>query len=387
VLSAAPIYDSEGDWTTPEEAIGWRTEWFSSNFPPINTDYACAVSVSNLVSELAFSGICCLHTQTIESLPSSSIVRTMCKDKNATYVNDNTALGSYRVRRGYERYGAAAYFDAKFNLIGVYTCSSGQYHSCPSSLMAWLDQDIPGNGNEPDLESIEFSEYRHAMWAWRVSGLALVTVADHLVNVHMIAANALVKASRTNLPIHHPLRSFLKIFTFRTIGINSKAYRTLIRPKGVVNRNWAFEEDDLQDLLENTPNTFQKNFKDYIPASMQSVEEFPVNQDLTEFCEAVTNLVRRYLLLVYESPGDKAAQKRRVQRNVNNDAALQDFLGGLATELGLVQSRDLSSFEDVVYVICCFWSLPYTLRNGLSLNWLGHSHISSVVVVVSSAMF
>lgn len=350
VLANAPIYDDEGEWNSPEEAIRWRNYWFSANFPPVNTDYTGAASVSKLVSEMAFSGIGCLHTQKIESLPSSSPLRVLCKEHpEVRYINDNTTLGLVGVRRGYERYGAAAYFDAKFQLVGIYTCSSGVYISYPTSVVDQMaSQEADGDIDDVDLEIDGLSEWRHAMWVWRVSTLALVTVADHLVNVHLVVANALVTASRIHLPISHPLRSFLKIFTFRTIGINSKAYKTLVQRKGVVNRNWAFKEDDLQSLLEGAPNTFKKNFKDYIPESMRDVDDFPPNQDLTEFCDVVTKLVKKFLLIVYGTVGDESSKSRRLKRNMDNDPALQAFLGGLAQGLDLIRSRDLSSFDDVV---------------------------------------
>lgn len=352
-MANAPIYDDEGEWNSPEEAICWRNFWFSANFPPANTDHTGAASVSKLVSEMAFSGIGCLHTQKIESLPPSSPLRVVCKEHpEVTYINDNTMLGSFGVRRGYERYGAAAYFDAKFQLIGIFTCSSGSYIRYPKSVvnrMASLaHQEAGGHIDDVDLEVEDLSEWRHAMWVWRVSTLALVTVVDHLVNVHLIASNTLVTASRSHLPISHPLRSFLKIFTFRTIGINSKAYKTLVQRKGVVNRSWAFKEDDLHSLLEGSPNTFKKNFKHYIPESMRDVDDFPPNQDLTEFCDVVTNLVKKFLLIVYGPVGDKSSESRRLKRNMDNDLALQAFLGGLAKGLDLIHSRDLSSFDDIV---------------------------------------
>jgi hypothetical protein len=368
VLKIARITDDEGEWQSPEEAITWRMRWFNSNFPPVNTNYSNYKSVSQLVSELAFCGMCSLHTQKLESLPATSLARQKCKSKKAVYVNDNTVLGSYRVRRGYQRYGAAAYFDRDFHLIGVYTCCDGKYYDRPSKLAEVVD-----GMDEVDFEFQEFDEWRHAMWAWRVSALALVTVADHLVNVHMIAANALASTSRTNLPIDHPLRAFLKIFTYRTISINTKAYLTLTMPNGVINRNWAFQDDDLQRLLETTPCTFKKNFKDYIPASMRDVKEYPANHDLVVFCDAVTELVRDFLTIVYDAPGtlEKRSQlkgnmkndndlqgclepgtweKERPQlmRNIKSDKDLQKFLEALAKQLGLVKGTDLSSFSDIV---------------------------------------
>ncbi len=344
VLKIAPITDDEGEWLSATEAIAWRMKWFNSNFPPVNTNYSSFLWLSPKVSQLAFGGLCCLHTRKVTSLPKSSVAREKCQDKSAVYVNDNTSLGSYRVRRGYQRYGAAAFFDRNFHLIGVYTCCDGEYHERPAKLAAVIEEHIM----DQTLENEEFAEWRHAMWAWRVSALALVTVADHLVNVHMIAANALVSASSTYLSINHPLRAFLKIFTYRTIGINNKACRTLIMRKGVVSRNWAFEEDDLQELLFATKCNFKKNFRDHIPDCMKDVPEYPANKDLVMYCDAVTELVRDFLSIVYDSPGVSAIERRQLQRNMDNDPELQLFLEGLAGQLGLVKNQDLTAFCDVV---------------------------------------
>lgn len=335
LLWISSIEDADGEWESANEAVAWRMNWFSSNFPPVNTDYRKCKSTANLVSQMAFAGLCCLHTEKVESLPVTSIAREKCESDNAVYVNDNTALGSFKVRRGFMRYGAAAYFDGEYNLIGIYTCCDSIYHPRPVNA-------------SDDLESLHLAGWRHAMWAWRVSALALVTVQDHLVNVHMIAANSLVSASRGYLPVDHPVRAFLKIFTFHTISINNKAYKTLIMRKGVVNRNWAFEEDDLQQLFFSSKNNFKKNFRDHIPESMRDVEDFPANHDLVNFCDIVTNLVRGYLFEVYSSPGSDSGSKRRLQRSMNNDSYLHDFLENLAGHLGLVRGRDLSEFDDVV---------------------------------------
>jgi hypothetical protein len=237
VLKIAPITDDEGEWRTAEEAVGWRMKWFGSNFPPVNTNYESYKEIDQMMSQLAFAGLSCLHTQKLDSVPKESLVRRVCTDSRAVYVNDTTDLGNYRVRRGYQRYGAAAYFDAAFHLIGVYSCCDRKYHKCPDKLERLLQRAAKEDINPEDNE---YDAWRHAMWAWRVSGLAMVTVSDHLVNVHMVAANAMVRASRTYLPIDHPLRAFLKIFTYRTVSINHKAYLTLTMRNGVINRNWAF---------------------------------------------------------------------------------------------------------------------------------------------------
>lgn len=137
------------------------------------------------------------------------------------------------------------------------------------------------------------------------------------------------------------------MFTFRTVGINRKAFQTLIMRKGVVNRNWAFEEDDLQQMLFSTKNNFKKNFRDYIPTDMRRVKDYPPNHDLVKFCDIVTNFVRDFLCEVYKSSSCEASSLR-LQRHMDNDTELQAFLGDLAGELGLSQSNELAKFDDIV---------------------------------------
>ena len=97
-----------------------------------------------------------------------------CPD-GALYVNDNSALGNFSVRRGYDRYGSVAYFSAEYKLIGIFTCFDNKYIAIPDSLR----QEIHEHDEEDDtLEKEEYSEWRHAQWVWRVSGLALGTVVD-----------------------------------------------------------------------------------------------------------------------------------------------------------------------------------------------------------------
>jgi len=347
LLSINDISDDNGEWENPNEAIGWRMKTFSSNFPPINVKFTSVKSVSTLVSKLAFSGLCCLHTKKVSSYPDDNIVAQNAP-KDAIFVNDNTLLGTLRVRRGYQRYGAAAYFDKDCNLVGIYTCYDGKYLDRPEDLAIPLSDD----NKDADMEDDKYAGWRHAMWAWRVSALALVTIADHLVNIHMVQANTLVSASTLHLPISHPLRCFLKIFTYRSIAINLKAYRTLMMRKGVVNRNWAIEDDDLQTILAKTQCDFKTKFPDQIPESMRDVDPkiYPINEDLPKYWEIVRELVHDFLCAIYDCPvkDQTEAEKQRLERNLAYDADLQNFLKELATGLELLQGRDLSDFDGVV---------------------------------------
>lgn len=363
ILKLAPISDDQGEWKSPQEAIKWRMHWFSSNFPPVNVDYTKSLTnMAKLTSDLAFSGLCCLRTSRFDGLfcdgthsvtsSSTGCMFSRSPHPNQTaYVNDNTVLGAYRVRRGYQRYGAAAYFDENGDLTGIYTCCDNRYIAKPN----WKTCD------DRCLDNDEYAEWRHAMWVWRVSALAIATVADHLANVHMVDANTLVTASRSKLSINHPMRAFLKIFTFRTIAINSKAYKTLVGRLGVVNRNWAFETDDLQDLIRDTKIGFKKKFTDNISKDMEKAPNYPVNEDLPRFYRIVRKFVDGFVRIVYDGPktttciddagcskGQNRGSDSCIQRNIDNDDEFQTFLWAVADGLALDKRQELTKFDDIV---------------------------------------
>jgi hypothetical protein len=352
ILTRFPITDDEGEWETPEEAIGWRMKMFGTNFPPVNEDYSDSEKTGFLISRLAFAGMCCLYTRKVDSYPEDSLIAQNEKGC-AVFVNDNTSLGSSRVRRGYQRYGAAAYFDATGKLLGIYTCCDATYHARPKRANVPV---LNGSFKRVSLFEKEFAEWRHAMWVWRVSALAIVTVGDHLINLHLIESNALVSSSRAHLPIDHPVRAFIKMFTYGTIAINQKAYKTLVPRNGVISRCWAFENEALQDLMFSTECTFKKRFTDHIHESMRDVEIFPANKDMNDFWTIVREMVHDILCAIYDAPEQIKSNKstgnereqRRLQRSIDNDEHFQAFLGALSSDLGLLQSRDLEKFDDIV---------------------------------------
>jgi hypothetical protein len=46
------------------------------------------------------------------------------------------------------------------------------------------------------------------------------TLRDHLVGIHMMLANFIATGVAENLPAAHPVRRFLRPFTYRTLSIN-----------------------------------------------------------------------------------------------------------------------------------------------------------------------
>jgi hypothetical protein len=73
-----------------------------------------------------------------------------------------TALSTSRVRKPFERYGAAAYFDKNFKIIAIY----------------W--------SHVPRLVKKGEQLCKHAKYVWRSSFFAYVTMRDHLIVTHSI---------------------------------------------------------------------------------------------------------------------------------------------------------------------------------------------------------
>ena len=82
------------------------------------------------------------------------------------FVSDWTWLAGLEVRPGFERYGAAAYFNARGELTSI-TWSHGG--------------DVVVRPGEKD--------WAHAKWAYKCSVIVGATLRDHLVGTHFLAAN------------------------------------------------------------------------------------------------------------------------------------------------------------------------------------------------------
>ncbi len=175
------------------------------------------------MSRLAFAGLAALRL-----LPYKQATDDPARELvGATWQHDLTFLSRYKVRDGFEHYGARAVFDADQKPIAIFW-SEGK---------RWVHPPKPGQPIN--------REWEHAKWAWRCSLMVGTTVVDHLVGVHWIIANYVTTAARIKLPPTHYLRLLLKPFTWRTITINAGACDTLCPERGFVHRSSALEYDAL----------------------------------------------------------------------------------------------------------------------------------------------
>eukprot|EP01084_Bolivina_argentea_P254635 428128_1 len=306
-------HDINKDWTSIDAAIKWRNDNFD-DLPSPNIKYDELVS-DKIMSQLAFSSICCHYTRGIntnektndDSIPS-----------DAKFVSDFSALSRFEVRSGYEKYGAIAYFNSNYKIIGIYWCHMSK------------------------LISVNDSHWNHAKWVWRCSMFAHITVIDHLFETHLLTSNLLVTTCIEKLPPTHPLRMFLKPFVYKTVTINQQAFKSLINTNGLVERLWTFEYDELLNIF----NFAKENRKfrilpDYIHPSMRNVDDsiFGFNKDAIEFWHVMINYIAEYISIYYPNNND-----------IFNDKYVVAFINRICLQLNIdeIKSGDCETFIDVL---------------------------------------
>jgi len=140
---------------------------------------------------------------------------------------DMREMHDLRVREGFAKYGAAAYF------------CGGQ--------LAGIDRG--GSLFKPGCDNWE-----HVKFAWRCSLFTWVTGVDHLVVTHLLVSNGLNAALR-ELPPLHPVRRALHVHVFGTSVINTKSMLTLAGKGGFLHRMSALQwEDGLKTVLAQSNN-------------------------------------------------------------------------------------------------------------------------------------
>ena len=323
------IWDFEDrlvDFNSLEQAIQWRCNVFSA-LPLPNVIYH-DFSSDRAMTQLAFSSCACQYTHRVgktwhpgHGIPDEKLLQ------NAIYVNDMTALSTFNVRQPFERYGAAAYFDNDYQIIGI-------YWSHRSRLVK------PGE---------QFWE--HAKYVWRSTFFAHVTICDHLLVTHMIECNAFVTASRKCLSDNHPLRRLVKPFTYHTISINQQAAVSLVNERGLVHRIWAFDYDEFLKVCDYISMNYKfRILPNFIHPSMTPTENgktneqwdaiYPIYHDLNAFWKIIQTYVTTFFHINYNVSTD--------DDNLPNDLQLGAFIHEICKQLGIPGITSLKFFIDVL---------------------------------------
>jgi len=354
-----PLEDLELQFNSTDDMIAWRRIHFPS-MPPPNNPFWYGDS-DELMSYFAFFGLACHHTRKVnkdQELNSDkkhisnfkshmyNVSQTIMKD--AYYVNDMTSLSLFSVRPPFERYGAAAYFDRDRRLIGIYLSERGEFITPVRQVSG------------PD------NYWNYAKYMWRSSALAFVTIQDHLLVTHFIEANTLVNKTRQYLPATHPLRIFLKPFTYRTATINNSASTSLINEGGLCHRIWGFEHDEFLKVCDFVIAQYRFRITpDWIDDSMKLENNkdssdwasiYPIADDLPAYWKIVRDYVRRFFDIEY---GKEESSKNDDKYNSSSRSAFMDepcerrFIAEVCKPLGLNGIPDRDRLIDVLTQLIC----------------------------------
>lgn len=174
------------------------------------------------VAALAFSGLgqWFLKGITEGQWPEREASAACSPPANAVYVIDTCHMAAYEMRPGYERYGAAVFFDASRKACGVWVEADG-------TLVTPLPDGADGEGGD---------EWQYALWRFKVSLYFLAFGPLHLIDCHWITANSLATALREQLEPSHPMRRLAWPFCFGAITINHAAVIKLAEKGGGLER-------------------------------------------------------------------------------------------------------------------------------------------------------
>lgn len=189
------------------------------------------------LSQLAFSGIAQLYIMHISGwsaerdaqdaassvFPRGTLPLTCPKEKipeGTEYILDLTCMNKYKVRDTFCRYGGAAFFNDRREVIAVYVCD-----------MPKLNSKVRQEPSPPEGKLVQkhgdMDEWEFAKFSLRCSLVSLATLREHLCWCHWIISNRVSIASRERLNDAHPIRRVLALFTFRSVSTCFTSLRDL----------------------------------------------------------------------------------------------------------------------------------------------------------------
>ena len=218
-----PMVDDFTPFAPGEDGAAYVHRWLGDVLPPSHETWA------DTCSDEALTRLC-LH-----GLGAHRVERVTSGGEAAFCVRTN-ALAPMRVREGYAHYGGDAYFDTNWRVLCIVRAEveDGRW--------------VRDRAHTPDDPGWEYAKF-----AFRGSLLTLVTVVDHLHEIHLVWAAAVVRAMREELDADHPIRRLLTPFTFGTIGVNDRIHDHLIAPASLGDRVFAFSEEGFEAVWRAAP--------------------------------------------------------------------------------------------------------------------------------------
>ena len=195
---------------------------------------------------------------------------------NAMYKVDFSDWEKYEVRPNFEKYGGIAYFDENLNFI----------------CFVYKSQIIKSTDRIFNYINLIF----------RSTLITSVTLKEHLIMTHWIAANGMLISSLKYLSPDHILRRFLRSFTYGTASINHASIIALAPFEGIAGRTFGFTKESWKQMLNEQisnikyESIYEKFDGSQLPESFKTL--MPFYKDGMEFWEInkeyVSNLIDIY---------------------------------------------------------------------------------------------
>jgi len=199
-----------------ENPVEFVMNQLSSIYPPIYQEWSDKLSDTALVRF-------CLHGLGAHRLG------VEMRDGKKLFVVKTNALSGLPVREGFERYGGDMYFDKDWKPVMIIDAGQGPLRQDGIQEMVTTK---PGDAG-----------WERAKFRFRSSVFTLVTLVDHLYDIHLQKSNLFVTAMREQMSSDHPVRRFMTPFMYRTITVNDNAFHNLLTKNGMAPRCFAFTEN------------------------------------------------------------------------------------------------------------------------------------------------
>ena len=210
---------------------------------------------------------------------------------SAVVVVDVSMASNFAVRDEFERYGAAAFFNTKRELVAV-----------------WIDHEekmvLPPPAGVDRLHP-KARDWEFAQWRFRVSCFFQGFAVGHLVSVHWGMSNSLLIGTRESLDPHHPLRELITPYIHGVITIDKSAIVNLGSERGAIVRIGALQMGDPpEQLIASLANQFKyETFPEFLASKGQfppgMLKSMPLYQDGLKLWNVIETFVKTYLSLFY----------------------------------------------------------------------------------------
>ena len=235
--------------------------------------------------------------------------------KYAVYLNFAADL---EVKPGFAKYGADAYFNKDKQVTHIVRAGRVYYPSEPgwasftsANMSRYECRELHGRNRcwvDPRTEERTCIcdvpariGFKSAKMAFLGTLSAVLSVVDHLFELHLTVANSIVTANVEELPVDHAMRRLMQPFGFRTGQINWAAAFSLVNEFGLLHRSTALSKDGLRELLLLAQST--KRGETFKPTpqrfAAQNIDPedatLPLHEDGGDFYSVIKTYIHSYM--------------------------------------------------------------------------------------------